>query len=268
MAPFSTTRLPMTIAASPKSATLRTGKPSFDPVRMGSPQRAMDRSSNQDQIALAPPIPPPSGGTLTPSSRATSPSEQTEAMPQQTSAGRADHQAYRVPNASPAQVSDDFTSSQQSPSLSGTVDGSQPPAAVLPPPAAASPSPATSRSPQPTAGGRGVSSESIAGRDRRQPNQPSDIASQLAEVKHYFERMWHPPTGLTGALEYILLLKPDGSVQQVQPVGRTAQDYLAASGIPTLGKPFISPIASGRPLVVRLVLHPDGRVNVSEETSE
>lgn len=87
-----------------------------------------------------------------------------------------------------------------------------------------------------------------------------DTIPQVAEARSYFQQRWQPPQGLTQTLEYILQVAPNGSIQRITPLGQVSGDYVDRSGIPLVGEPFVSPIASGKSARMRLVLSPDGTV--------
>ena len=89
-----------------------------------------------------------------------------------------------------------------------------------------------------------------------------DTIPQVGEVRDYFQRQWQPPDGLAQTLEYRLLIKPDGSLNQTIPLGKAASVYLAQVPMPSPGQPFVSPlkIPGSEDQTVRLVLSPNGTV--------
>ncbi len=89
-----------------------------------------------------------------------------------------------------------------------------------------------------------------------------DTIPQVGEVRDYFQRQWQPPDGLAQTLEYRLLIKPDGSLDQTIPLGKAASVYLAQVPMPNPGQPFVSPmkIPGSEEQTVRLVLSPNGTV--------
>lgn len=91
---------------------------------------------------------------------------------------------------------------------------------------------------------------------------------QLDELRHYVERNWQPPIGLTEPLRYRLLLNANGSVQSVKPVGPMAWRYRSTLQFPSPDQPLVSPITNRRPLWLWLELKPNGQVLVYEEKSE
>ncbi len=87
-----------------------------------------------------------------------------------------------------------------------------------------------------------------------------DTIPQVAEARQYFQERWQPPNDLTQTLEYQLLIKPDGSLDQSIPLGKAATLYLAKLPLPDQGKPFLSPLSTPDEQTLRLVLSPNGRV--------
>jgi len=87
----------------------------------------------------------------------------------------------------------------------------------------------------------------------------------VAEVKQYFQQRWQPSDSLDQSLEYSLVLQPDGTIQQILPLDRTADIYLDRTGIPLLGNPFVSPLDRDANPRVRVVLSPNGKVAVYSE---
>ncbi|MGL5034317.1 MAG: hypothetical protein ACRC6M_11020, partial [Microcystaceae cyanobacterium] len=89
-----------------------------------------------------------------------------------------------------------------------------------------------------------------------------DTIPQVAEVRDYFQKQWQPPEALAQTLEYRLLIKPDGSLDQTIPLGKAATLYLAQVPMPSPGQPFVSAlnIPGAGEQTVRLVLSPNGSV--------
>jgi hypothetical protein len=87
----------------------------------------------------------------------------------------------------------------------------------------------------------------------------------VTEAREYFQKRWQPPTGLTQTLEYSLTVAIDGTIERILPLNKAARDYIDSSGIPNIGKPFVSPSRSGKNLRIRAVLSPDGKVQVLPE---
>lgn len=91
-------------------------------------------------------------------------------------------------------------------------------------------------------------------------NTAFDTIPQVAEIRSYFQERWQPPEGLTQTLEYTLVLSADGTIQRIIPLGQSAGDYIDRTGMPLAGEPFVSPIASGKNPIVRVVLEETGTV--------
>jgi hypothetical protein len=87
-----------------------------------------------------------------------------------------------------------------------------------------------------------------------------DTIPQVAEARQYFQERWQPPEDLTQTLEYQLLIKPDGSLDQSIPLGKAATLYLAKLPLPAQGQPFVRPLSTPNEQTLRLVLSPNGRV--------
>ncbi|MGL5834150.1 MAG: DUF4335 domain-containing protein [Waterburya sp.] len=89
--------------------------------------------------------------------------------------------------------------------------------------------------------------------------------SPIEEVAAYFEHKWEPPADLNQSLEYRLLLDKNGSIKRVVPLGKAAQLYLSQTNIPINGEPFISPLGKSQSSTIRLLLSPQGGVQVFAE---
>lgn len=89
---------------------------------------------------------------------------------------------------------------------------------------------------------------------------------QIAEAREYLNKRWQPPTGLDQTLEYSLTLGVDGTIERIEPLNPSARQYIDSSGIPEIGKPFVSSNKSGQSLKIRVVLSPDSRVQTFPET--
>ena len=100
--------------------------------------------------------------------------------------------------------------------------------------------------------------------DRRSAFNP---IPQLAEAGEYFQQRWNPPDNLPKTIEYSLVLNPDGTIQQIIPLGDTAKTFLDRTPIPLLGEPFVSPLENEFQPTIRLVLHPDGAVQTFLQTN-
>ena len=89
---------------------------------------------------------------------------------------------------------------------------------------------------------------------------------QVAEAREYLQKRWQPPTGFSQTLEYSLMLGVDGSVERILPLNRAAREYVNSTGIPEIGKTFVSTNKSGRNIKLRAVFSPDGKVQTFPET--
>ncbi|MGB3496099.1 MAG: DUF4335 domain-containing protein [Elainellaceae cyanobacterium] len=98
------------------------------------------------------------------------------------------------------------------------------------------------------------------------PAAPTSAIPQVNEIRDYFQSQWQPPEDLDRSIEYRLLLNPNGSVQQIDPLGQTARTYSGQIGLPTVGAPFVSAAENGRPAQVRVIFQPDGRVRAFLES--
>ena len=94
----------------------------------------------------------------------------------------------------------------------------------------------------------------------------SNQSSQAQQVITYFENRWQPPAALKQSLEYRLLINRNGSITQVTPLGKAAQLYLSQTNIPVNQEAFISPVDKSQPSIIRLLLNPNGKVQVFTES--
>lgn len=94
----------------------------------------------------------------------------------------------------------------------------------------------------------------------------SNQSSQAQQVVNYFENRWQPPVDLKQSLEYRLLINRNGSITQVTPLGKAAQVYLSQTNIPVNGEAFISPVGESQSSTIRLLLNPNGKVQVFSES--
>ncbi|BAU12796.1 hypothetical protein LEP3755_33270 [Leptolyngbya sp. NIES-3755] len=97
-----------------------------------------------------------------------------------------------------------------------------------------------------------------------QANAPRPVPAgttipQVAEVRAYFQKNWKPPQGMTEDIEYRLTLKPDGTIDRIEPLGQEAIRLLDAS-FPVTGQEFVTPIKGNGTPVIRLRLTPKGVV--------
>ncbi len=98
--------------------------------------------------------------------------------------------------------------------------------------------------------------------------QPSlfDTVPQVAEVRDYVVSRWQPTPPPPKTLEYRVKIKPNGSLDDVEPLGASAQQYLDKIPLPSAQDPFVSRVGSGSTPNIRLVLHPDGTVQTFLDT--
>ncbi|WP_071187352.1 DUF4335 domain-containing protein [Trichormus sp. NMC-1] len=89
---------------------------------------------------------------------------------------------------------------------------------------------------------------------------------QVAEAREFLQKTWQPPNGFSQTLEYSLMLGVDGSVERILPLNRAAREYVNTTGIPEIGKAFVSTNKSGQNIRLRVVLSPDGKVQTFPET--
>lgn len=88
---------------------------------------------------------------------------------------------------------------------------------------------------------------------------------QVAEAREYLIKRWQPPTGLAQTLEYSLIVSIDGTVERIFPLNKAAREYVDSTGMPGLGKPFVSANTRGQNVRIRVVLSPDGKVQTFSE---
>ncbi len=83
---------------------------------------------------------------------------------------------------------------------------------------------------------------------------------QIAEAREYLTKRWQPPTGLGQTLEYSLIVSVDGTVERIFPLNKAAREFVDSTGMPEVGKPFVSANTRGQNVRIRVVLSPDGKV--------
>ncbi|MFW9258694.1 DUF4335 domain-containing protein [Nostoc sp. CALU 546] len=103
--------------------------------------------------------------------------------------------------------------------------------------------------------------------DERKPPTSTEVATgtlfdtpQIAEAREYLKKRWQPPTGLGQTLEYSLIVSVDGTVERIFPLNKPAREFVDSTGMPEVGKPFVSPNRGGQNVRIRVVLSPDGKV--------
>ncbi|QYX30603.1 DUF4335 domain-containing protein [Sphaerospermopsis torques-reginae] len=88
---------------------------------------------------------------------------------------------------------------------------------------------------------------------------------QAAEARAYLQKNWRPPAGFSQTLEYSLMLGVDGTIERILPLNRAAREFIDDTGIPEIGKPFVSTNQAGQNLRLRVVFSPDGKVQTFPE---
>lgn len=101
--------------------------------------------------------------------------------------------------------------------------------------------------------------------DKANQNTRLNNNTQVAEVRNYLQQRWNPPSGLTQALEYRLLLNRDGSIERISPVGQASLEYIDRTNIPLPGERFVSALEGEANSKIRVVLTPNGKVQTSLE---
>ena len=89
---------------------------------------------------------------------------------------------------------------------------------------------------------------------------------QVAEAGKYLQSKWRPPADFTQTLEYSVTLEVDGTIQRILPLNQAAREYIDNTGMPEIGKPFVSSNKAGKTLRIRVVYSPDGKVKTFTET--
>lgn len=89
---------------------------------------------------------------------------------------------------------------------------------------------------------------------------------QVAEAREFLQKRWQPPSGLTQTLEYSLIVALDGTIERILPLNRAAREFVDNTGIPDIGKPFVSTNRYGQNIRIRAVLTPDGKVKTFPES--
>ncbi|MEA5604956.1 DUF4335 domain-containing protein [Nostoc sp. UHCC 0252] len=103
--------------------------------------------------------------------------------------------------------------------------------------------------------------------DGRKPPTSREVATgtlfdtpQVAEARTYLTKRWQPPAGLGQTLEYSLIVSVDGTVERIFPLNKAAREFVDSTGMPEVGKPFVSANTRGQNVRIRVVLSPDGKV--------
>ena len=87
---------------------------------------------------------------------------------------------------------------------------------------------------------------------------------QVTQAVNYFENNWQPPAELDQVLQYRLLLRQDGSIRRIVPLGRASQDFITYTGMPVIGTPFVDGFSQENPQM-QVLFYPDGSVEASLE---
>ncbi|WP_353931877.1 DUF4335 domain-containing protein [Okeanomitos corallinicola TIOX110] len=111
-------------------------------------------------------------------------------------------------------------------------------------------------------------------RNAKQTAIPNKIAAeenklfdspQIAEARSFLQSNWQPPSGFSATLEYSLILGIDGTIERILPLNKAAREYIDNTGMPEIGKPFVSTNKAGQNLRLRVVFTPDGKVKTFAE---
>ncbi|BAZ88221.1 DUF4335 domain-containing protein [Dolichospermum compactum] len=147
---------------------------------------------------------------------------------------------------------------------------------LIPTPAAAELAPSVASNTTPQQPSPIGNQDSLASRLRTATKPTSDTQTtdnktlfdtpQIAEAREYLNKRWQPPTGLSQTLEYSLTLGIDGKIERILPLNQVAREYIDSSGIPEIGKPFVSSNKAGQNLRIRVILSPDSKVQTFPET--
>jgi hypothetical protein len=89
-----------------------------------------------------------------------------------------------------------------------------------------------------------------------------DTYPQIAEIRNYFQQNWQPPAEMSQPIQYRLQLNPNGSIRLITPMSTASEQFVDRTNMPLMDEPFVSPLQGRDNLQVRLVLNPDGRVQV------
>ena len=87
---------------------------------------------------------------------------------------------------------------------------------------------------------------------------------QVTQAVNYFESSWQPPAELDQVLQYRLLLRQDGSIRRIIPLGRASVDFISSTGMPVIGTPFVDSFSQENPQM-QVLFYPDGSVEASLE---
>ncbi|MEQ9485131.1 DUF4335 domain-containing protein [Coleofasciculus sp. F4-SAH-05] len=250
--------------------------PTPTPSPLPSPPSPIPTPTVPPSLANAPTIPPPKPvKPPAPSTRSLSPAPAPQRReiaitppPQRPPAQPAPSTAASVPTPSPTQPS---RPPAQPPST--TQGSSRPQAQTTPPPLPIFPpldvTPATPERPESTnrlpvitrlPSPSTDTEPNTLGNNDAATGRLFDTIPQVAQARTYLQQRWQPPEDLTKVLEYRLFIAPDGSIERIIPLGQASQVHIEKTGIPLVGKPFVSPIQGDKNPTIRVVLNPDGQV--------
>lgn len=99
-------------------------------------------------------------------------------------------------------------------------------------------------------------------------NTVFDEIPQVAEVRSYFVKNWHPPKNLNRILQYRLQLNSQGAIDSITPLGEASVNWLKQIKFPSANQPFVSPMEDGKTAKIRVVLDPSGRVQTFLESHD
>jgi hypothetical protein len=84
----------------------------------------------------------------------------------------------------------------------------------------------------------------------------------LQETKRYFQSKWKAEPNQSNSLQYVLEVNgKSGVVQNVDPQGEAATNYLKQTKMIKPGQKLVSPVAGGGNQKIRVLLQPDGNVD-------
>ncbi|BAW96492.1 hypothetical protein NIES970_14220 [[Synechococcus] sp. NIES-970] len=139
------------------------------------------------------------------------------------------------------------------------------------PPLASSPGADSQNSDSVNLSGRSMMADQLA-KTSRPESAAIAVAPQFApsltpqqQVEEHFQVQWQSLPELREVLEYHLQLNSQGSIQRVLPIGKAAELYQPQLSFLAIGQ-NVSPASPPESRAFRLVLNPNGRVQVFPET--
>lgn len=93
---------------------------------------------------------------------------------------------------------------------------------------------------------------------------PVTPAIALDQVRQHFQARWAPSPQITERLGYDLKLNPGGYLDQIKPISPASGKFISPEWMPLLGpeERFVSPFQSESSINLRVILSPDGSVQV------